>query len=99
MRRFQLFLKKRIPIEVAISLALAILTLLWIFNRYALEFFTAIFALLVASVTMFIYLGIAWRRLSSTNRCSIGFSIVAWLFLAYAVVYANGLTLSAMFGS
>lgn len=99
MSRFQQFLKKQISIEVAISLALGIIILYWMFNRYAVDFFTAVFAMLAAAVIMLIYLGIAWCRLSSTNRCNISFSIVAWLFLAYAVVHANGLTLSAMFGS
>jgi Na+/glutamate symporter len=97
--KFQQFFKKQISIEVAISLALGIIILYWMFNRYALEFFTAVFAMLAAAVIMLIYLAIAWHRLSSNSRYSIGLSIVGWLFMAYAVIHANGLTLSAMFRS
>ena len=88
----QLF-NKQVPVLTAISIALSALIIYWMFNRYAPYFYTTLFALLAASAGMLIYLAIAWRSLTRTDRYSIGFSIMMCLFMIYGVIHANGLTL------
>jgi hypothetical protein len=66
------------------------------FNRYALEFFIALFAILLAAAILLIYLLAAWGKLSQNDKRSIGFSIMAYLLIFYGVVHANGLTIASL---
>ena len=89
-------LNKNLSVQTTVSIVLAVIVIYWIFNRYALEFFAVLFALLVASAGMFLYLVIAWRKLRRSERRSIGLSILAWLLVFYVVVHANGLTIRSI---
>lgn len=96
MNKLLKLLNRDISALSSISIILSAIIIYWMFNRYALEFFAAIFALFIASVSMLIYLKVTWHHLTTKDRYSIGFSIIAWLFLAYGIVHADGLTLSVL---
>jgi hypothetical protein len=60
--------------------------------------FTVLWALVIASAGMFIYMIMDWRNLTKTERWFIGLCVVAWLVLLYGVIHMNGLTLLSMLG-
>ncbi len=78
-----------------ISTILAAIVITWMFTREALWFFIALYVLLIVIAGLLMLLVFAWRRLSKTDKWSIGLSIVAWLFVFYGIIHANGLTISS----
>lgn len=81
-----------------ISLILIGILVAWIFTRASTWFFAALYALLIACIGLLIYLIIAWHRLNKIDRWSLGLSILAWLFVFYGIIHANGLTISSWWG-
>jgi len=84
-------IKKHIPLYCVFSWVLGALTIYWLFNRYAYIFFGIIYLALIFAVIMYAYLMVAWHRMAMDIRWDIGFCIAAWIFLAYAVIRADGL--------
>jgi len=81
-----------------ISLTLVVILVVWIFTRASTWFFAAIYALLIASIGLLIYLVIAWYHLCKVDRWSLALSIIAWLIVLYGIIHANGLTISSWWG-
>jgi len=90
-------LNRELSICSTISIILTAIILYWMFNRYALQFYAVLFALLTASVGMLIYLLFSWQYLNKNKRWRVLSSIVAWLAIAYTVVHTNGLTITSLF--
>lgn len=81
---------------INITLIMAALVITWMFNRYAVWFFTALGFMLIAIAGMIIYLLVCWRRLTFSDRYEGIFALVGWSILLYATVHANGLTISSL---
>jgi|GEM_PF-1941839 len=77
-----------------ISAILAAIIITWMLTRESIWFFLALYALLITSAGLLIFLIIAWQRISKTDKWSLGLSILAWLFVFYGIIHANGLTLT-----
>jgi len=90
---------KEISISTAFSIILGILTIIWLVNCQSLWFFGVLYAVMVASAIMLVYVIITWRKLTRTDRWGIIRSILAWLVMGYIVVHINGLTVSSLFVS
>jgi hypothetical protein len=70
--------------------------LIWLIVSIGL--FTVFLALVIASVSMLLFLIIRWRLLTKKERRNIEICVVAWLLLACGVIQMNGLTLSVRLG-
>lgn len=81
-----------------ISTILAAIIITWMITREALWFFAALCALLITSAALLVFLVIAWHRISKIDKWSLGLSIIAWLFVFYGIIHANGLTISSLWG-
>jgi hypothetical protein len=81
-----------------ISAILAAIIITWMITRESFWFFASLYALLIISAGFLVFLIIAWRRISKTDKWSFGLSIIAWLFVFYGIIHANGLTISSWLG-
>lgn len=78
-----------------ILIVLIVLSVLW---PGILAFCALLITLVLGSILLLLHLILAWSRLTVTRRCSIVFSILAWLGLFYGMVHANSLSIASFFG-
>jgi len=91
-------LNKDLSVLSTVSIILAIIVVICMLNpQGSLAFFVMLIALALASLIVLLYLLLAWRKLTRSDRWGIGLSVIVWLALAYGVVHANGFTIASLF--